>query len=209
MNPRRVILLALAVALGLWIAVTAADGDLDGEHSPPGTQTGTTGIPLRYGSTGGILQPHAATLQSRPRALKPRSGPRVHPRVPARVRTHPRLRPRAGHRNTVFALTFRLRRHLGPHGRRSTYYGVVVSPLAARPRQGCYGFGRYVTNGRRGQIVRVALHPRDRRWCRGGYEAAVYLTGRPACKAQPNRPQACSTASYPAIPTGWADFTVR
>jgi hypothetical protein len=124
------------------------------------------------------------------------------------MRTHPRLEPRVGGRDTTFTLSFRLRKNLGPHGHIWSYYGVIVSPLARNPHHGCYGFGRYVMRGGKEQIARVPLHPRKRLWCRGGYEATVYLTGRPRCPPS-RQPHPCSTASYAATPTGWVYFTVQ
>jgi hypothetical protein len=89
------------------------------------------------------------------------------------------------------------------------YYGVIVSPVGQAPHRGCYGFGRYVMKGRKGQSARVALKPRGRRWCRGDYQASVYLTGKPYCPPHPRHSHLCSTASLAAIPTGWAYFRVR
>lgn len=124
------------------------------------------------------------------------------------MRTYPRLKPRAGNRNTTFSLWFRVRRNLGPHGHSTSYYGVILSPLTEHPHHGCYGFGRYVMKGRKGQIARVNIHPRGRLWCVGIYQATVYLTGRPYCPPS-RQPHPCSNASYPARPTGWAYFSVR
>lgn len=204
----------LACALILGLVVAAATGGLGGGGSSSGEPAATTptlsgGSGNSSSSTGGSGRGSmrsggsqgGAADQPDPRTLR-------HPNVAAQMRTYPRLEPSAGGRNTTFALSFRIRKNLGPHGHAASYYGAIVSSLTGHPRNGCYGFGRYVRKGRRGQIAHVALHPRGRRWCPGTYEASVYLTARPYCP--PSRhPHPCSTASYAARPTGWAYFTVR
>lgn len=194
-NRRRAIPAVLAAAVGVVVVIAAADGDLGGGHSGSGTHVGSQISP----PTGSA--PSGSAGRPDPRAL-------THPHLAARMRTYPRLKPRVGGRNTTFTLSFRQRTNLGPHGHKWSYYGVIVSPLAGHPHHGCYGFGRYVMKGRRGQIARVTIHPRRRLWCAGSYQASVYLTGKPYCP--PSRhPHPCSTASYAAIPTGWAYFSVR
>lgn len=196
MNRRRTIPALLASALVLGLGIAAAVGVFDGGDPGSGRTVATTGLAPISSGGGDHTQPPPLALKSRVLG---------HPHVSARIRTHPRLQPRGGGRNTTFTLAFRLRKNLGPHGHTWPYYGVIVSPLARHPHRGCYGFGRYVMKGRQGQIARVTIHPRGRPWCAGTYQASVYLTGRPYCR--PGR--ACSTASYPATPTGWVYFNVR
>jgi hypothetical protein len=195
MNRRRLILAVLAAAVALAVVITAAEGDLGGKSSGSGPQVAAPGA-LPHGSSpsGGANRPH-------PHAI-------THPPVAAQLRTHPRLEPDVGGRNTTFTLSFRRRRNLGPHGHKWSYYGVIVSPLAAPPPPGCYGFGRYVMDGRKGQLARVPIHPRKRLWCAGSYQVGIYLTGKPYCPPS-RKPHPCSTASYAAVPTGWAYFSVR
>jgi hypothetical protein len=198
----RVVLGLVAVALGLVaVAVTAAEGDLDGGSSGSGAPGATTGIPSpAQGSTG--AGGGGAGGPGQPQGLR-------QPPVVASQRTYPQLSAHAGGRNTTFNLQFRLRRTLGHRGNRQSFYGVIVSPVDQTSRPGCYGFGRYVTRGRRGQVAVVALHPHHRLWCAGNYEASVYLTGRPYCSPHQLRHHPCSTASYVPVPTGRAYFKVR
>lgn len=201
---RRTAIPAVPAAILVLGLTTACGSEMPGGTSPSAEHTrgaSTSSLPAPSRVSPGRGSQGGAPDQPDPRV-------RRHPHVSVQLRTHPRLRPGAGGRNTTFVLSFTRRRNLGPHGHVRSYYGVIVSPVTAHPHHGCYGFGRYVLSGRRGQLARVALHPRGRLWCVGTYQATVYLTGKPYCPPS-RQPHPCSTSSYSPRTTGWTYFTVR
>jgi hypothetical protein len=131
-------------------------------------------------------------------------------------RTHPAVRPRIGRRHTTFELTFTLAVAPGPAGLVDTYYHEAVSPPAHAAASCSPTQPAPVLSGSQGATIKVALHPPGHGWCRGRYDATVFLQ-----RAQRCGPPLAGAAliicpvtahiepAFPDLNTGQAHFTVR
>jgi hypothetical protein len=165
MRARQAIIALAAVALGVWIAVAVAQGDLRSDPcagAPPRVPRGFTG-----GTGTGI-----EGARDCPRGT---TGHKRHEGSGEHGQSHRREVPRARHRRLTFIFSVRLRHGVTTGPLAVTGYSTHSSPPHGAPDR-CDPRLVRRPNVKKGQVARVHLRPPADGWCAGRYHVTVTLT---------------------------------
>jgi hypothetical protein len=169
---RHVIITAVAAALGVWVAVAAAQGGLGAGSTSGGTTCvapgGTTPVcpkPEGFGNGGGSggggrarHMHHAHGVSGEPEPTHPEPARRAHGRAP------------------TFTFSVRLGRGLGAGGSAVHGYATHVLPPRDAPASCTPRLTRRPNIAQRDQVARIHLRPPVAGWCDGRYHVTVTLS---------------------------------
>jgi hypothetical protein len=168
MRARHALIAVVAVALGVWIAVAVAQGDLSSSPCAPGAPRAPIGF---TGGTGGT----ATGLGGASDCPRRTTGHKRHHGSGERRQSHPRESPHAGRRPLTFVFSVRLRHGLTTRRLTVTGYSTHASPPHGAPERCDPRLVRW-PNVKKGQVARVHLRPPAGGWCSGRYHMNVTLT---------------------------------